>query len=371
MKFDDHPFIAIWETTQACDLVCQHCRAAARPERDELELSTAEGKRLLGQFAEARVPLVVFTGGDPAKRPDLLELVAHGAALGLNLGLTPSATPLMTRSLLQELKDAGLGRLAISIDGTSAQVHDHFRGRPGSYKRSLEILRDAREVGLTTQVNTTLHSGTVPVIRELAQQMAELQIQLWSVFVMVPTGRAGLHLMPTALEVERTMEQLLEISDTAPFAIKTTAGPQYRRIALERKKRGDGESSIGMRGKQALWVNEGRGFLFVSHRGDVFPSGFLPMRCGNIRSKSPIDIYRSHPIFVALRNSDLFEGKCGVCQYRNVCGGARARSYAMAGTAFGSDPLCPYIPPGYQGTPSVFDARARVKHLVMMHEQAS
>jgi radical SAM protein len=373
MKFEERPFIAIWETTQACDLVCKHCRAAARPERDAAELSTEEAQNLLDSFARADVPLVILTGGDPAKRPDLVELVRYGSEVGLTMGLTPSATPLVTPGLLAELAEAGLKRLAISIDGLEPDVHDTFRGRPGSFARSLELLRAARAAGLATQVNTTLHPGTIGHLHELAQLMKELRITLWSVFVVVPTGRATVELMPGADAVEEALNELLSLAGSCPFAIKTTAGPHYRRVALEHKKAGGQEVTVGTRGKQAMWVNEGRGFLFVSHRGEVYPSGFLPVACGNVRDEDPIDIYKSHPTFRLLRDSDSLKGKCGVCNYRNVCGGARARAYSMRGDLMASDPLCNYVPPGYTGQLDIFNGapeKGRLRVLAQLELQS-
>lgn len=354
MKFEDKPFIAIWETTQACDLVCKHCRASARPERDAAELSTSEGFALLDTFADEGVPLVILTGGDPAKRPDLVELVAHGAGRGLSMGLTPSATPLLTQELLAELKAAGLARLAMSIDGATPHTHDSFRGRDGSFERTVQMLRAAHDLGLPTQVNTTLHAGTLPHLQALSQMMGDLQIRLWSVFVMVPTGRARLDLLPTADDVEAALLELAEISRHSPFAVKTTAGCHYRRVALQEKKRTGEDLVIGARGKQAMWVSEGRGFLFVSHRGDVFPSGFLPVPCGNVRALSPLAIYRDHPTFRLLRDSEALLGKCRACSYRTVCGGSRARAFAMKGDLMAADPLCAYVPPGYDGPTDIF-----------------
>lgn len=366
MRFDERPFIAIWETTQACDLVCKHCRALARPERDRRELSTAEGKSMLDSFARAKVPLVIFTGGDPAKRPDLVELVEYGAKLGLNMGLTPSATPLVTRSLLTELRAAGLGRLAMSIDGLEREIHDAFRGRTGSFDRTLEILSAARELGIPTQVNTTLHAGNFKQLRGLADLMKSLKIELWSVFTMVPTGRASEALLPGAHSIEAAFAELLTISKSAPFAVKTTAGPHYRRLALEEKRITGTDVVVGARGRQAMWVNEGRGFLFVSHLGEVFPSGFLPISCGNVRNTDPIDIYQQHPTFLQLRDSDALRGKCGACSYRKVCGGARARAYAMTGDFMQSDPLCAYVPPGYPGPVNIFTEATSSRHLPVL-----
>lgn len=346
-RFDDHPFIAIWEMTQACDLACQHCRASARPERDAAELTTAEGKRLLESLAAAHVPLVILTGGDPAKREDLVELVAYGRELGIHMGLTPSATPLVTDQLIEDLAKAGLGRLAVSIDSADPHQHDAFRGVAGSFERARHILAKARSCGIPVQINTSVHADNIGALERMVPVVRESGSVLWSVFFVVPTGRAGFGMLPTPQLVESTLEWLATLAEHEPFSVKTTAAPFYRRILIVRRE----AKKHGARGLEALRVNEGRGFMFISHRGDFFPSGFLPVPCGNVRQKDPIAAYQYHPVFRALRDPNALTGKCGACQYRVVCGGSRARAYAMTGSVLGSDPLCAYVPPGYtEGT---------------------
>lgn len=345
-RFDEHPFIAIWETTQACDLVCKHCRACAKPERDTAELSTAEGKELLATLARGHVPLVILTGGDPAKREDLVELVEYGRQQGLHMGLTPSATPLVTAELIQNLAAVGLNRLAVSIDGPSADVHDAFRGVPGSFAEARRILEQARAAKIPTQVNTSIHAGNIHLLEDMVPLIREIGCVLWSVFLVVPTGRAHTNMLPSAAVVESTLERLADIAEREPFSVKTTAAPHYRRLLVQRKQ----ARTHATRGLETLRVNEGRGFMFISHRGDVFPSGFLPVPCGNVRNKDPLVTYAFHPIFRALRDPQALTGKCGACEYRVVCGGSRARSYAMTGSILGHDPLCAYVPPGYDET---------------------
>ncbi|MCC6903936.1 MAG: TIGR04053 family radical SAM/SPASM domain-containing protein [Polyangiaceae bacterium] len=347
-KFDDHPFIAIWETTQACDLVCQHCRACAKPGRDPSELDTAEGKRLLDSLAQAHVPLVILTGGDPAKRPDLLELVAHGRSRGLIMGLTPSATPLVTPELITELAQAGLSRLAVSVDAPAPEIHDAFRGVAGSFEMSLRILRDAKAAGIGTQINTSIHAKNIHILSDMATLVRDAGCALWSVFFVVPTGRAGLSMLPSASAVESALEELAAIAEHEPFAVKTTAAPHYRRVLAEKKRASGVAVEHGTHGKQGLRVNDGRGFLFVSHRGEVFPSGFLPIPCGNVRERDVIEIYRTSSVFQELRDPERLLGKCGACEYRSLCGGSRARAYAVSGKLHDWDGLCAYVPPGYE-----------------------
>jgi radical SAM protein len=344
-KFDDHPFIAIWETTQACDLVCQHCRACAKPARDPAELDTDEAKRLLDSLARAHVPLVILTGGDPAKRTDLVELVGHGRAAGLIMGLTPSATPLVTPELIAQLARAGLSRLAVSVDGPGPELHDAFRGVSGSFEHSLRILAEAKRNGISTQINTSIHRANIHCLEPMAAVVREAGCALWSVFFVVPTGRAGTHMLPTPERVEAALNELATIAEREPFAVKTTAAPHYRRVLAQRKKAQGRAAEHGEFGKQGLRVNDGRGFMFVSHRGEVFPSGFLPIRCGNVRERDAIEIYRYHPTFQALRDPRLLQGKCGACEYARICGGSRARAFAMTGDMLASDELCSYVPP--------------------------
>jgi radical SAM protein len=350
VKHDDRPFIAIWETTQACDLVCKHCRACARPQRDRGELTTDEGFALLSRFAAASVPLVVLTGGDPTKRPDLVNLVRFGTSAGLHMGLTPSATPLVTEELIRSLADAGLQRLAISIDGLEA-AHDEFRGVPGSFGHALRILHAARTAGIRTQVNTTVHAGSIRRLPEIAALVHDVGSVLWSVFYVVPTGRAEERMLPSPEAVEASLNEIAHIAQFAPFAVKTTAAPHYRRVLHELKAESGSSPQHGVFGVAAERVNDGRGFLFVSHTGEIYPSGFLPLGCGNVRSSDPIEVYRQHELFRTLRDADQLTGKCRACVYRKVCGGSRARAYAMTGSVTASDPLCAYVPPGYTGGP--------------------
>ncbi|MFW5904782.1 MAG: TIGR04053 family radical SAM/SPASM domain-containing protein, partial [bacterium] len=355
----------IWETTQACDLVCVHCRAEAQPCRDLQELSTLEAMALMNDVRRFGRPLFVLTGGDPFKRPDLVEIVQHGARIGLRMGITPSATPLVTREKLSALRDAGLSRLAISIDGPTPKVHDRFRGQEGSFRRSLEILAEARELGLSTQVNTTVTRSTVDRFDDMADLVDGLGIALWSVFFLVPTGRAQPEDVAEAEAFEDVFHRMYDLSRDASFDIKSMAAPHFRRVILQRqveeRRQGlrertpepltggvgfslsAGPSATGPAGR-AKGVNDGNGFVFVSHRGDIYPSGFLPLRAGNVRSDDLVHVYRNHDLFRALRDPDRLKGKCGVCEYRSVCGGSRARAWALTGDPLEAEPFCTHIP---------------------------
>ena len=359
LDFSQAPFIVIWETTRACDLACRHCRASAVTYRNPFELSTAEAKSLMEEVRGFGRPLFVLTGGDPLKRPDTVELVAYGTAIGLRVALTPSGTPLMTEAILRELKAAGLARLAVSLDGSSAAIHDSFRGVAGSYAWTIRMLEVARDIGLTTQINTTIGRHNLHDFDDLSALMVTLDISLWSVFFVVPTGRARADDLVSPEELEEVYHKMYDLSCTAPFDIKSTAAPQYRRVILQRQvaerrarertlppvplTAGAGFSLADGVGR-ARGVNDGDGFVFISHTGAIFPSGFLPLEAGNVRVQGLAAVYRESPLFRELRNRDRLKGKCGVCEYRNVCGGSRARAYAMTGDYMESDPTCSYIP---------------------------
>lgn len=360
--FDQAPFLVIWETTQACDLACKHCRAEAQPDRHADELTTAEAKRLLEDVRRFGPIIFVFSGGDALKRPDIAELVAHGSDLGLRMAITPATTPLATRERLQELKDAGLSRLAISLDGSHQGIHDEFRQVNGSFDHGLRILRTSQEIGLTTQVNTVVAKHNLDDFDALCALMTELGIVFWEVFFLVPMGRARPQDVASADEFEAVFNRLYDLSRTAPFDIKATAAPQYSRVVLQRKvaERRNGDTAdadvltdgVGFSMTDGIGrarnVNDGDGFMFVSHTGDVFPSGFLPVCAGNVRRDDLVEVYRNAPVFRALRDRSQLKGKCGVCEYRPVCGGSRARAYAVTGDYLEAEPYCAYVPIRYR-----------------------
>jgi AdoMet-dependent heme synthase len=360
--FDRAPFLVIWETTQACDLACKHCRAEAQPDRHPDELTTAEAKKLLEDVRQFGPIIFVFSGGDALKRPDIVGLVAHGASLGLRMAITPATTPLATRERLQALKDAGLARLAISLDGSHAGIHDEFRQVGGSFEHGLRILRTSQEIGLTTQVNTVVAKHNLDDFDALCDLMTELGIVFWEVFFLVPMGRARPQDVASAAEFEAVFERLYELSKTAPFDIKATAAPQYSRVVLqqkvaERRNGGDADNDVLTDGLafsmsdgigRARNVNDGDGFMFVSHTGDIFPSGFLPVLAGNIRSDDLVATYRDAPVFRALRDRSRLKGKCSVCEYRPVCGGSRARAFAVTGDYLEAEPYCAHVPVKYR-----------------------
>ncbi|MFW6059452.1 MAG: TIGR04053 family radical SAM/SPASM domain-containing protein [Phycisphaeraceae bacterium] len=344
--FAHSPFLVFYEVTRACDLVCQHCRACAQPRRHPKELPREQSIELLQQLATfPKPPLLVFTGGDPFKREDLAEMVEFARRQGLTVALTPSATPLVTAAALQRLQQAGLHRLAFSLDGADARTHDTFRGTTGSFARTLELLTLARQLGLPLQVNTTITQRNVDQIDAMADMLADRQIALWSVFFLVPVGRGLAEQRVTPMQYEYAFARLWHHARMQPFAIKTTEAPHYRRFVLQRAGDPQGQRDAQ---RAPLGVNDGKGVMFVSHTGQIFPSGFLPLECGRFPRDSVVDVYQHHPTFRALRDPDRLEGKCGTCEYRHVCGGSRARAYAVTRNPLAAEPDCLYMPDNWK-----------------------
>ena len=401
LNFDETPFLAIWEITQSCDLACKHCRAAAQPIAHPDELTNAEGKDLIDQIAAMGVPIFVFTGGDPLKRKDVFELIEYAASKGVQVALTPSATPLLTREAMAKLKESGLVRLGISLDGSTPVIHDTFRGLPGAWARTIQAIEWANEVGLPIQVHTTISRHNAHDLDNLCALFEKLAIVMWNVFFLVPVGRGQQADLLSGEEFENVFGKIYELSHRVSFQIKTTEAMHYRRYLLQhnleerRMNHGHGAASghpasghpggshsggskiaaalgyepgaptADAKTRTASWatrrVNDGKGFMFISHVGNVYPSGFLPIHAGNIRESGLAEIYREAPIFKSLRDTSKLEGKCGACEYKEICGGSRARAYALTGDPLAQEPCCIYQPKNWD--PEVEQKAEAFRHL--------
>lgn len=347
------PRLIYWESTRACDLACLHCRAEAVSHRHPLELGTAEVRALLRQIAafgphprSGRLPHLIITGGDPLNRPDLFELIAYGRSLEIPISVTPAGTPRLTEAMIHRFQEAGVLSLGLSLDGSTAAIHDAFRGEPGSFQWTVGAARAAHASGLPVQVNTMVTGETLADIPAIYEVVRHLGLDRWALFFLIATGR-GQGLAPvTPAESERFLNWLWRLVPQAPFPIKTTEAHHYRRIAtVKLQKRGLSQAQILQQPVgRGFGIRDGNGIAFVSHTGAVYPSGFLPRAAGNVRQQSLVDIYRDHPLFRALRDPDELQGKCGRCEYRALCGGSRARAFAATGNPLAADPLCPYQP---------------------------
>jgi radical SAM protein len=347
--YDHAPRNVYWETTIACDLACQHCRANAIPNRDPLELTFEEGKALLDEI-KVLGSMVILTGGDPMKRDDLFELIRYARSIKVPVSITPSTTSTVTSEAVHKFKELGVAAMGVSLDGPTAELHDAFRGVSGTFVHSMNTLDYAREARLPVQINTTVTSGTIghlPEMYEFLRDRASPPVRRWSLFLLVPVGR-GLALgMPTAEQIEELFEWAYDTSQEAPFHIATVEAPHYRRYHIQRKlAEGMSEEEIGGVAKRlSFGMRDGNGVIFVSHQGNVYPAGFLPHPLlGNVRDKSLSDIYRNSPELAKLRDMDALQGKCGECEYRWSCGRSRARAFATTGSPMESDPFCAYQP---------------------------
>jgi len=354
------PFLIIWETTQACDLACRHCRASAQPNHDPRELTTAEGEGVLDQAAAMGTPIFILSGGDPLKRPDLYGLIRHGADRGLRMATIPAATQLLSEDVVRRFKEAGLSQMALSLDFPTADLHDAFRGVPGAFARTMQAVDWARTHDLPLQINTTLCGESAPHLEDMVRLVRSLGIVFWEVFFLVPMGRGATLSGLTAAQCEEIFAILYRAQADADFLVKITEAPHYRRYAVQQARHQDGRSkhpasvlpprllrtegpghSIGLAPRG---VNSGNGFMFIAHTGDVFPSGFLPIMVGNVRRQSLASIYRDSDIFRQLRRPHEFEGVCGICEFNTICGGSRSRAFALTGNPLASDPWCAYRP---------------------------
>jgi len=347
--FAENPMLVYWEMTQACALACRHCRAEAMPKPHPLELNHDESKALLRQIAAFGQPLphLILTGGDPLMRTDLFDLIDYATALGLQVSITPSATQNLTHEVIARLKAHGIRSLGLSLDGSTAARHEAVRGVEGCFAWTIEAVRAAAELDLSVQINTLVASETADDLPAIYELIKGLKVMRWSLFFLIPIGRGRVLQEVSPHRGEELMNWLYDLSHVAPFAIKTTEAPFYRRIALNRMRR-EGLTAEQIQRTSVyhgFGIRDGRGIMFVSHAGEVYPSGFLPAAAGNVRHSSPMEIYRNSDLFISIRDTNRLKGKCGRCEFKVICGGSRARAYAHTGDYLASDPLCPYQPP--------------------------
>lgn len=342
------PMIVYWELTNACGLACRHCRATAMPEPAPGELSTEQALALLDEIARFGSPLphVVMTGGDPLRRADLDLLLREARARGIGVSLAPAVTPLLTRDRLAHVQSLGVQAISLSLDGSTAELHDGVRGVPGTFEATLEALGWAAELGLPVQVNTLVTASTAPDMPAVYDLLSSRTLLRWSLFFLISTGRGTQLAEMTPGNAEQLMRWLQKVSRAAPFQVRTTEATHYRRIAARAMERAGKtrEEIEALPMARAFGIRDGNGIVFVSHLGDVTPSGFLPLAVGNVKDSSLVDLYRDHPTMTALREPSGFKGRCGRCEYNQWCGGSRARAYAWTGDVLESDPLCPYAP---------------------------
>lgn len=365
--FDRSPLIVFWEATKACKLVCKHCRAEAVDKPLPGELSGKEAKSfvesLLG-FGDPP-PVLIVTGGDPLMRSDIYELLEFAAGAGLRVGIAPSVTPLLTSDAIRRLDAAGVRSVSISLDGAKPETHDSIRGVSGLFRRTVEVLKELAETGFMVQVNTAVMRSNVEELADVAYLLTDLGVRVWEVFFLIRVGRGAELEDITPPEYEDVMHFLYEVSMHG-ITVRTVEAPFFRRVVLWRRRdRGDdpveryrlgvlyvvlskrlrelmGEPTQPSKA-QTLSTRDGKGVIFVAYNGDIYPSGFTPYKLGNVRSESIVEVYRNNPVLKKIRAAE-FRGRCGLCEFRDLCGGSRARAYATYGDVLAEDPACIYEP---------------------------
>ncbi|MEX2532971.1 MAG: TIGR04053 family radical SAM/SPASM domain-containing protein [Nitriliruptoraceae bacterium] len=365
------PFLVIWEVTRACGLVCRHCRADAQTGPHPFQLTFAQGCQLLDDIAEfgAPSPMIVLTGGDPFERDDLVDLLDHGRKAGLSIALAPSVTPRATPDRFRQIADAGAKAVSISLDGATAATHDGFRGVDGVFDATFQACRTIVQAGMRLQLNTTITASNVGELPDIFGHALDLDAFLWSVFLLVPTGRGDLLEPLSADAVEDVLHWLVDVA--GHLAVKTTEAPHFRRVVLQRRRLSGCDPQETFRlgatyqqlrarldvtaasrvlpmriPRPPLDINAGRGFVFIDHLGTVYPSGFLPIPVGSVREHRLIDLYRNAPLLRQLRDPSALTDRCGRCEYRAICGGSRSRAYAVARDPFAEEPACLFEPSG-------------------------
>ena len=361
VDFARRPMLVFWETTRACPLACRHCRASATPQALPGELSAREGQQLIEQVAAfgAPHPILVLTGGDCLLRPDLFELIGHAVSLRIPVALSPSVSPLLTPRAITRIADSGVKAVSISLDGAHAATHDTVRGIPGHFDATLRAIRALADAGLRVQVNTTVMRANVDELAELTALLTRAGAQIWEVFFLVHVGRGVGAGAITADEHEQVCHFLFDAAHHG-LVVRTVEAPFFRRVVAERRSgrpapTGALYRQLSARLRDLLGApsrpasahtaatRDGKGIVFIAYDGEVHPAGFLPVPLGNIRTGRLDDIYRGDPLLRAIRAAN-FTGRCGRCDYADLCGGSRARAYASSGDPLGEDPACSYQP---------------------------
>ncbi|BBD08650.1 heme b synthase [Desulfovibrio ferrophilus] len=336
-----------WEITRSCNLACKHCRAEAHEEPYPGEFDTEEAKGLIDDFAKAGNPILIFTGGEPMLRKDWPILVEYATSKGLRCVMSPNGT-LLTPETAATMKEVGVQRVSISIDGPDAESHDEFRGVKGAFEASMRGIEYLKQAGMEFQINTTVTRGNLGMFKDIFKLCEELGAAAWHIFLLVPTGR-GANLgaeVITAEDYEDVLNWFYDFQKTTDMQLKATCAPHYHRILRQRAKEDGIPVTFENFGLDAVSRGclGGVGFCFVSHTGQVQPCGYLVKDCGNVRDTPFPEIWKNSKVFNQFRNQEEFDGKCGVCEYHKVCAGCRARAFTMDNNHMGEEPLCSYIP---------------------------
>ncbi len=336
-----------WELTRSCNLACGHCRASAELGPYPGELSTRECIRVMDEIALVSKPVIILTGGEPLLRPDVFDLAKYGTGKGFRMVMATNGT-LFTEETVGKIKDSGIQRISISIDGPDPETHDAFRKVKGSFEGSLRGIEMAKKGGLEFQINTTITQFNLRLIPDILRLAVNLGAAALHIFLLVPTGR-GKELRDQEIsgeDYEKTLHWFYDQWNKVPLQLKATCAPHYYRILRQQAKKEGKKITPKEYGLDAMTRGclGGISFCFISHMGQVQPCGYLELNCGNVRETSFQTIWASSEVFRNLRNTDGYSGKCGRCEFRKVCGGCRARAYEISGDYMAEEPYCVYEP---------------------------
>lgn len=370
------PHIVAWESTVACNLACVHCRASAQTAPEPDELTTEEVYGLIDQLADFSSPIFVISGGEPLMRPDIYDIAAYGTQRGLRVAVSPNGT-LLTRDTVGKLIEAGVKRVSVSIDGSTAERHDAIRGVPGAFDGAMDGLARCRTAGLGFQLNTTVMRQTRDDLQAVRDLAVHIGAEAWHVFMLVPTGRGKIDDEVSPDEYEAILNEIYAMTKSSPIPIRVTCGPHFMRVVAQKRRfeRGKGQDPpnlvyprkmehgqpTGRHGDNGRLPAQGGqhpghldrttrgclagdGYCFISYRGDVTPCGYFPVVAGNVRQQPFREIYLESQLFRELRNLEGYGGKCGACEFLGVCGGCRARAYSLTGDYLAEEPYCIYQP---------------------------
>jgi len=326
--------VVAWESTRACRFVCKHCRATAQLNPDPGQLTTPEVKRLIDDVSGFSKPIFIITGGDPLLRDDVFEIARYAGDKGLSVAMALNGN--VDAPKASAISSAGVRRVSISIDGSKPSIHDDFRGVKGAFEMAVKGTDAIRGQGLLFRILTTVTKHNLHDLADIHKLAVDLGAESWDIFMLVPTGRARSEMEVSPTEYEGVLKFAYDLSQRSRIPIKLTCAPHYNRLLLQAKGHTGNRVSRG--------CMAGDGFCFISHIGDVYGCGYFPISAGNIREKNFFEIYNSSPLFLQIRNRELLKGKCAVCSYLEVCGGCRARAYAIYGDFLAEEPYCTYQP---------------------------
>lgn len=365
VDYSQRPMLVFWEVTRACQLACTHCRASATPQALPGELTHDEGIALIDQIVGfgRPYPILILTGGDCLMRPDIFELADYANAQGVPVAMSPSVTPQLTDDAIQAMVDRGVKAVSLSLDGACAATHDGIRGIPGLFDKTIPMMRKLVGAGLRLQINTTVMRSNVDELAQIAQIVKDTGTHIWEVFFLVHVGRGEDTASISPDEHEQVCHFLVDAS-TYGFVVRTVEAPFFRRVvqqrqagaqpagALYERLHADLLARLGAGGERSsahtAATRDGKGIVFIAHDGQVYPAGFLPLELGSVRDVPLADIYRDHPVLREIRSAE-FGGRCGVCEYADLCGGSRARAYASTGDPLAEDAACAYVPGALRG----------------------